>query len=139
MSSTVRNDDRAYRAFCKNKSAILSVARNANARRDEIKFDQTFAASHLRDIDKFLVGRPLLEHTANGLVRRDATRAMFSAYPSAIAHWAMLHTNANVEFDPSPSVFNQFYGLSDYGRIHGPNYAVLTGSQAIALGARGCS
>ena len=77
-----------------------------------------------------------------GTVLPARTRTMFSAYPGAIGHWAVRATNARATFDPirgPTSVFDTFYGLDEYGSARGPNFAVLSGAQAIALGARGCS
>ncbi len=80
--------------------------------------------------------------TSLGLVQRERTRQMFSVLPGAIGRWAYQNTNANVALDTlraNASLFNASYSTGNsYGNMKGPNFAVLTGAQAIALGATGC-
>ncbi len=82
---------------------------------------------------------PALSKT--GIIQPARTRAMFATFPGAIARWAFAATGANSPYDvrtDDVGVFSANYPNSPYGRDRGPYYAVLTGAQAISLGANGC-
>ena len=79
--------------------------------------------------------------TKSGLIQTGLTRAMFAAMPGSIGPWAANATNSNATYDPARnfvSIFSNEYGLNAYSGTRGPHYAVLTGAQAIAMGAPGC-
>lgn len=76
-----------------------------------------------------------------GIIQTERTRAMFTVLPGALGPWAVRATNADTNYDPlrnNVSIFSPAYGYAAYAGKRGPHYAVLTGAQAMAMGAPGC-